>query len=207
MNIKSVLILVLVMAAGPHLLAQTPGGAAKPAAKPAPAAGAADGQIPKMKVAIIDVLAFRERVGELKAKYDKLQSEFGPKYQQLQSMETKLSAQEKTLSENKNLTPQQASKLNDEFEQGKKEYQRTLEDSQVQARKREQDETEAIYDKLSKFLDQYCAKQGITHVFDARRLQETGIVVYAAPAANITEEFIKEYNKAFPSPTAASAKP
>src|SRR5262245_25956218 len=131
MNIKSVLILVVVLAAGPRILAQTPGGA-KPAARPA--AGAADGEIPKMKVAIIDVLAFRERVGELKAKYDKLQSEFNPKYQQLQSMETKLSAQEKTLSENKNLTPQQASKLSDEFEQGKKDYQRTLEDSQVQAR-------------------------------------------------------------------------
>jgi outer membrane protein len=202
MNIKFVLILVIVLVAGPSVFAQ--GGGAKPAAKPS---AAADGEIPKLKVAIIDVLAFRERIAELKAKYDKLQGEFGPKYQQLQAMETKLGAQEKTLTENKGLTPQQASKLNDEFEQGKKDYQRTLEDSQVQARKREQEETEAIYEKLNKFLDQYCAKQGITHVFDARRLQETGIVVYAANSANITDEFIKEYNKAYPSPTAASAKP
>jgi Skp family chaperone for outer membrane proteins len=68
------------------------------------------------------------------------------------------------------------------------------------ARKREQEETEAIYDKLSKYLDQYCTKHGITHVFDARRLQETGLVVYAATGANITNDFIKEYNKAYPSP-------
>lgn len=206
MNIKFVLIIVIVLVAGPSVIAQT-SATSKPAAKPASSAGAADGEIPKMKVAIIDVLAFRERIGELKAKYDKLQTEFGTRYQQLQAMETKLGAQEKTLSENKSLTPQQATKLTEEFEQGKREYQRTLEDSQVQARKREQEETESIYDKLSKFLDQYCAKQGITHVFDARRLQETGIVVYAAPTANITDEFIKEYNKAYPTPTAASAKP
>ncbi|MFN8002850.1 MAG: hypothetical protein U0X75_17750 [Acidobacteriota bacterium] len=43
-----------------------------------------------------------------------------------------------------------------------------------------------------------CAKNGITHVFDARRLQETGMVVYAAATANITDDFIKEYNKANP---------
>ncbi|MBK7601309.1 MAG: OmpH family outer membrane protein [Acidobacteria bacterium] len=71
-----------------------------------------------------------------------------------------------------------------------------LEDSQVTARKREQEETEAIYDKLSKFLDQYCIKYGITSVFDARRLQETNLVVFAAEKANITDDFIKEYNKA-----------
>jgi Skp family chaperone for outer membrane proteins len=199
--------------AGVSGFAQTGAQGAKPpgtvtggqAARPAGAAPA--GPVPKMKVAIIDVLAFREQVVELKAKYDKLQGEFAPRYQQLESLQTKLSAQEKTLAENKSLTPQQAAKLNDEFEQGKKEYQRTLEDSQTLARKREQEETEAIYDKLSKFLDQYCTKNGITHVFDARRLQETNLVVYAAPTANITNDFVKEYNKAFPSQAAPTPKP
>ena len=62
-------------------------------------------------------------------------------------------------------------------------------------------ETEAIYEKLSKFLDQYCSKNGITTVFDARRLQETGVVVYAAPMANVTKDFVTEYNKANPAPS------
>jgi Skp family chaperone for outer membrane proteins len=211
MNIKFLLILILILVAGSGVFAQTPAppkpaaGAGKPAAKPAGETN--NGQIANMKVAIIDVLAFREKIGELKAKYEKLQTEFAPRYQQLDSMQTKLAAQEKTLSENKNLTPQQAAKLNEEYAQGKKEYQRTLEDAQQMARKREQAETEGTYDKLSKYLDQYCSKRGITHVFDARRLQETGIVVYAAQSANVTEDFIAEYNKAYPSPTAASAKP
>jgi len=168
-------------------------------------AQAAGENVPKMKIAIVDVLSFRERIGELKAKYDKLQTEFTPRYQELEAMQTKLTAQEKTLKENTTLTPQQAAKLSDEFESGKKEYQRKLEDSQTLARKREEEDTGPIYDKLSKFLDQYCTRNGITHVFDARRLQETGIVVFAAATANITDVFVDEYNKANPAPAASAA--
>lgn len=166
----------------------------------APAAAPAGGQVPRMKIGIIDILAFREQIGELKARYDKLNVEFGTIYQELESMQTKLAAQEKTLNENKTLTPAQASKLSGEFEAGKKEYQRRLEDTQALARRREQEETEAIYDKLSKYLDQYCLKHGITSVFDARRLQETGVVVYASYQSNITEDFVKEYNQLNPAP-------
>jgi Skp family chaperone for outer membrane proteins len=205
MRIKLLLTLFIALAAGSAAMAQTGGAGGGQGAKPA--AGAPGGQVPKMKVAIIDVLAFREQVTELKVKYDKLQAEFAPRYQQIESMQTKLAAQEKTLAENKSMTPQQAAKLNEDFTQGKREYERTLQDSQDLARKREQEETGAIYDKLSKFLDKYCVERGITHVFDARRLQETGLVVYASPTANITESFVKAYNQANPAPAAAAAKP
>src|SRR5262249_16742058 len=153
-------------------------------------AQAAGGTTTKVKIAIVDVLAFREEVLELKAKYDKLQTEFAPKYRDLESMQTSITNKQKVLQENKTLTQQQAQKLNDEVETPKKDYNRSLQDSQDLARKREQAETEAVYDKLSKFLDQYCAKNGITTVFDARRLQETGVIVYAAPMANITRDFV-----------------
>lgn len=157
-------------------------------------------QIPKMKIGIVDILAFRDQIGELKVKYDKLQTEFATLYQELESLQSTLANQEKMLNENKGLTPQQAAKLASDFENGKKEYQRKVEDTQVLARRRETEETEATYDKLSKFLDQYCTKNGITTVFDARRLQETGVVVFAAQNANITEDFIKAYNAANPTP-------
>lgn len=176
------------------------------------AGGGAQAQAPtggagKLKIGIVDVLSFRDGIGELKAKYDKLQAEFAPRDREIQAMQTKLASQEKVLKENTNLTQQQAAKLTDEFEAGKKEYTRTVEDFQVQVRKREDEETGPIKEKLGKFLEQYCTKHGITYVFDGRALQETGIVIYAAPATNITEDFVKEYNKAYPAPAgAASAK-
>src|SRR5262249_30185183 len=187
MKMKLLLTVAFLLLAAPGALAQAAGGA-----------GA------KTKVAIVDVLIFREEVLELKAKYEMLQAEFLPKANDLQSMQTSIATKQKVLQDNKTLTAQQAQKLNDEIEQLKKEYNRALQDSQDLAQKREQAETGAIYEKLSKFLDGYCAKYGITTVFDARRLQETGVVVYAAQRANITRDFIAEYNKVNPVQTAAN---
>lgn len=198
MKTKLLLTLTLLLVAATSALAQTGAGAAAP--KPAATAAAPT----KTKIAIIDVLAFRESVGELKAKYEKLQTEFAPRYREVEAMQNSIATKEKVLGENKNLTPQQAAKLNEEIAQLKKDYERYVQDSQDMAQKRERAETEAIYDKLSKFLEQYCAKHGITQVFDARRLQETNLIVYAAPAANITADFIKEYNKANPGQAASN---
>jgi Skp family chaperone for outer membrane proteins len=158
----------------------------------------------KTKVAIIDTAVFRDEVLELKAKYEKLSTEFAPKARDLESMATSIANKQKVAQENKTLTPQQAQKLNDEIEQLKRDYNRSLQDSQDLASKREKAETEDIYEKISKFFADYCAKKGITHVFDARRLQDTGVAIYAAPTSNITRDFIGEYNKANPVQTAAN---
>jgi outer membrane protein len=207
MKIKLLLTIAVLLIAGSSVLAQTGSAGSGQAAKPS--GGEAGGPVPKMKIAIVDQRIFQEKVGELKVKYDKLATELQGRRQQLQAMQTKLEAQSKTLQESKNLTPQQTQKLTEDIEDQKKLYNRTLEDSEGFARKREQEETDAIYEKLSKFLNEYCVKHGITTVFNLSRLQETGLAVYAAEAANITEDFIKEYNKANPStaPAASTAKP
>jgi Skp family chaperone for outer membrane proteins len=180
MKMKFLLTLAFLLIAAPGAFAQSTGGATKP------------------KVAIIDSLVFRDEVLELKARYEKLTGEFAAKARDLESMQDSIANKQKVAQDNKTLTPQQAQKLDDEIEQLKKDYNRSLQDSQDLASKREKAETEAIYEKLSKFLEQYCGKHGITTVFDARRLQDTGVVVYAAPTSNITKDFIGEYNKANP---------
>lgn len=191
MKTKLLLLFTLVLAATSAVMGQT-GGATQSA---------------KTKIAVIDVMAFRDGIGELKVKYDKLQTEFGPRYRELESMQNTLAAKEKVLNENQNLTQQQGLKLQQELEEGKRAYQRLVEDSQAAAAKREEEETGPIKEKLGKFLEQYCQKMGIAFVFDGRQLQETGVVIFADGKANITEDFIKEYNKAYPAPAgAASAK-
>jgi len=201
MKIKLLFALILAMVVGTVAFAQTgqQGGQGAPQ-------GSAAGQVPKMRVAIVDTMAFPEKIAELKIKYQKLENEFTPKYQQVEAMQQKLAAQEKTLQENRNLTPQQSAKLSEEFEVGKRELQRLVEDSRALADKRRLEETEAIYNKLLDHLNKYCAKYGITAVFDARRLQESGIIVHVAATANITDDFVNEYNKANPAPSAAPSK-
>src|SRR5215471_18067295 len=145
-------------------------------AVPGAFAQGADG-VAKMKVAMIDSAVFRDEVLELKAKYEKLQAEFLPKSRDLESMQNSIANKQKVAQENKTLTAQQAQKLGDEIEQLKKEYNRSLQDSQDLADKRAQTETDDIYDKIRKALEQYCAKHGITHLFDARRLQDSSVAV------------------------------
>src|SRR5215813_6389417 len=173
MKMKLLLTLAFLLLAAPGAFAQAAGGGAT-----------------KLKVAIIDSLVFRDEVLELKAKYEKLQAEFAPKARDLEAMQNSIANKQKVAQENKTLTPQQAQRLSDEIEQLKKEYNRSLQDSEDLAGKREKAETEDVYDKLMKLLEQYCAKKGITKVFDARRLQDTGVVVYAAQESNITKDFI-----------------
>ncbi len=198
---KTKLLLTLALAL---LLTVVAGGNAQALAQ-APTGAAAGGQVPKTKIAIVDVMAFRDSVAELKVKYDKLQTEFAPRYRELEAMQSKLASQEKVLNENQNLTQQQAAKLSQEFKEGKTAYDRMVQDAQDTAGKREEAETGPIKEKLSKYLEQYCTKHGISYVFDGRALQESGVIIFAAPAANITDDFIKEYNKAYPA-QAASVK-
>jgi Skp family chaperone for outer membrane proteins len=171
MKMKLILTLAFLILAAPGVFAQAAGGGAT-----------------KTKVAIIDSMVFREEVLELKAKYDKLQSEFAAKGRDLESMQNSIATKQKVAQENKTLTLQQAQKLNDEDLYGK----------------REKAETDDVYEKIGKSLEQYCGKNGISTLFDARRLQDTGVVVYAVPTSNITKDFISEYNKANPVQTAAN---
>jgi outer membrane protein len=158
----------------------------------------------KTKIGIIEIAAFRSEIGELKVKYEKLQNEFAPLQRELEGMASSIEAKQKALQEGKNLTPQQAAKLQDDIQSLQKEAQRKQEDGQATAGKREQEETGATYEKISKFLEQYCAQKGITQVLEAGKLRETGLVIFAVPTAFITDDFVKEYNKANPvSPTAA----
>jgi len=177
---------------------QTPSTPAAQSAQPATG-------VLKTKVALLSYLALREEIQELKQRYQKLQAEFAPRATELDSMQNSIESKEKVLSENKNLTPQQAQKLAGEIEGLKRDYKRKAEDSQEAAKRRENEETMPVLEKISAFLEKYCQKHNITHVFDVGRLQETGSELYAAPAANITVDFVKEYNKANPLGAAPTA--
>src|SRR5215468_188005 len=114
MKMKLLLTLAFLLITAPGAFAQAAGGAGT-----------------KVKVAIVDVLIFRDEVLELKAKYEKLQTEFAPKARDLESMQTSIANKQKVLQDNKTLTPQQAQKLNEEVELLKKDYNRALEDSRT----------------------------------------------------------------------------
>jgi Skp family chaperone for outer membrane proteins len=176
--------------------AQTPApkpGQAAPATTAAPA-----GDIPKPKIALVTVEAFREGITELRALYVTLEAEFTPRRTELESMKSAVDEKTNVLQTNKALTPQQSRKLQDDIEALRKEGTRKLEDYQNDVAKREDAVTGETYKKVNDFLLKYVAEKGITQVWNTGKIFESGVVLYIDPKADITEDFIKEYNKANP---------
>lgn len=183
-------------------LAQTPAprpGQAAPAATAAPA-----GDIPKPKVAIVTVEAFREGINELRALYVKLEAEFAPRRTELESMKTSVDEKTNVLQTNKTLTVQQSRKLQDDIEGLRKEGTRKLEDYQNDVAKREDAVTGDTYKKVNDFLLKYVADKSITIVWNTGKIFESGVILYIDPKADITDDFVKEYNRANPGPAGAA---
>ncbi len=206
MNTRPLLISALLLLAASPGMAQTPTPPAGQSTAPATGAQTAV-EVPKMKIGVINIAAFREYIGEMRQRYEKLQAEFGPISNELNAMQSKIAAQQQVLQEKgPSMTPVQARKLSDDIEELKRQFQRKSEDAQAQARKREEEETGPIFDKINQFMILYAQKHGLTMVLEASGIGQA--LIYAAPEANITEDFINEYNKAYPVPaTAASSAP
>lgn len=198
-------IALFMLAAGSLIAAgQTP--TPKPTSTPPATAQNQAVSVPLAKIAVVSVADFSEGITELKQKYEKLNREFAPQSQELQSMQNKLSALQSQLEKAPTLTQQQVRKLQDDAESLKKEIDRKTEDAKEALEKRQEQELGPVYEKVNAALAKFAEKHGITVIFEIGRALETGAFVYVDPRANITEAFVQEYNRANPV-AAASTSP
>ena len=63
-----------------------------------------------------------------------------------------------------------------------------------------------VMDKINKFFDQYCQQRNIVMALERQVAESSNLLVWMAPVAEITEDFMNEYNKANPSSTSAAPK-
>jgi len=188
-------------------LAQTPTPPARQAAATS-APAAAGGTGAEGKIALIITAAFRDGILELKAKLDALNVEFEPKNKEMQGLKDeieKLKSQIQTQGQTVSVAVR-----NQWMEKGaelEKTIKRKEEDYQQLAQKRFEEVAGPIQDKIAKFLEQYAQQRGIAVVLEAGAAQQNGLLLFASQATNITDDFIKEYNKANPAPAAAPKKP
>jgi outer membrane protein len=197
-------------------IAQTPQPRSRPAtqvkspSETAPSGGTgAEG-----KVAYLNTALFRTGINELKAKLDALNSEFDPKQKEIRTLEDELkNLKSRIQTQSSTVSPQARSQLIEAATEKEKQYKRKGEDYQQLFQKRFAEVSQPISEKILKFLGGYCEQRGIVMVMDAGVAYQGGVLVWAVPAGDITDDFMKEYNKAnpfaggSPSPTASSRKP
>jgi outer membrane protein len=61
--------------------------------------------------------------------------------------------------------------------------------------------------KLFQFLQTYSQQRGIVLIINLAGAAQSGTIAYWNPGADITQDFVTEYNKANPVPGAAAAPP
>ncbi|MBI4855028.1 MAG: OmpH family outer membrane protein [Acidobacteria bacterium] len=150
------------------------------------------GAIPTGKVAIIDSRAFGDGIGEMKKQLDKLEVDFQPRFKELEGLQQQLVALDDDIKKEKDLRLQQQKA--DKLQTTKRDFERKREDFQQDYQKRSEVALGPIRDKVLKFLESYAASRDIVVVFDLAPAAQSGLV-FLNPGTNITEDFIKEYNK------------
>jgi outer membrane protein len=189
------------------VFAQTPTPPSRPATTTsAPAATApAGGTGAEGKLAYINSAAFSTNINELKVKLDSLNAEFDPKKKEVQTLEDELNnLKNKINTQGPTVSVQVRNQWMEDAADKEKNLNRKKEDYNALGQKRLAEVTQPIYDKVAKFLESYCQQRGIVMVLEGGAAQQAGILLFAAQATDITDDFIKEYNKANPAPAGAA---
>jgi outer membrane protein len=200
MSKRLISIVIIIMAAAGAAFAQ--GAAVQSTAQANKPATGGIAPMSSGKMAIIDSRAFAEGIGEMKKQLDKLETEFQPRTKDLQGLQDQLVKLDEELKvAGNNMKPDVYQQKVDQMAGMKKEFERKREDYQTDLQKRSELVLGPIQDKLHKFMENYAAQREIIMIFDLAPAAQAGLV-FLNPGTNITEDFIKEYNKQNPVPGA-----
>jgi len=159
------------------------------------------------KIAIINTAAFRVGIGEFKAKLEALNKEFEQQKNELENLQ-------KQIDELKNKVQTQSPAVQPSVRDGwmqqgaqlEKTLKRKSEDYQTLFQKRGQEMVEPVLDSINKFFGQYCQQRNIIMVLEREVAEQSNLLVWWTPGAEITEDFMNEYNRSHASSSPAAPK-
>ncbi len=164
------------------------------------------GVVPDGKLVVLDTSVFPEKILELRQKYEQVQTQFKTRSDKLQSDQTRFKQLEDDLRTKSSALPQdKVTQMQLEYEDLKKRITRDLEDARTEYAKAEDLATKPVREKLFQFIQTYATQRGITLILSLPGLAQNGTLAYFNQQNDITEDFIKEYNKANPVPVATPA--
>jgi outer membrane protein len=177
----------------------------------APTQGRAGAVAPKGKIAFVNTGVFQDQIGEFKSRVEALNRQFEPRVRELQSKGERVAALENTIkTQGGVLAPAKLAETNEQLEREKREYQRKQEDLEADGNRAKDQLLGPIREKLTKFVEAYTEKRGITLLIDLANAIQSNTLVWYDPRADVTQDFVNEYNKANPvsaTPAAAPQKP
>jgi Skp family chaperone for outer membrane proteins len=154
---------------------------------------------PKGKVAFINTAAFQDQIGEFKAKIDTLNRQFEARVKEVQTKADRIGALETTIkTQSQVLGAAKVAEMTEQLEREKRDYQRKAEDLEADGNRARDLMLGPIREKLSKFVEGYTQRRGITMLWDLGNALQSNILLWYDTRADVTADFIREYNKANP---------
>jgi Skp family chaperone for outer membrane proteins len=149
------------------------------------------------RIAIINTGAFRVGIDELRVQLEALNKEFEKQTSELEGLQKQIEdLKNKVQTQSQAVQP---SVRNGWIEQGtelEKALKRKSEDYQALFQKRLQVVVGPVWGKINQYLGQYSQQHNIILVLEREVAESSNLLVWMAPVSEITEDFIKEFNKA-----------
>jgi len=170
--------------------------------------GAAGGNVPDGKIAVINTQVFPEQIGELKQKYQQVDGQFKDRYEKLKNLDNQLKQMETDIrTKGPSWPAEKQQQAQEEYDRLKKQGGREFEDLKSEYDRTVDTATKPVRDKLYQFVEKYAGQHGIVLVLNLAGAAQTGSLAYWHPGSDITDDFVAEYNKANPVPNAAAPAP
>jgi len=165
--------------------------------------------VPLGRIVVINASAFyspEEGIQQLVQQMKRVDDMFKDRRAELEALAQRVdSLQREIETQGPNLTPQARADKQEALEQLQRELQRKREDGDRDYQRAMRDATGPVQERIRAFFESYAKSRGIMIVLEAANLAQTGGLAYVDPQADITRDFISEYNKA--NPVAASSTP
>lgn len=174
----------------------------------APTQGAPSAGPVKGKIGVINTGALQERIFEFRQKLEALNRQFEPRVKELQGMGDRINALETTIKTQANvLGAAKIAELTEQLETMKRDYQRKREDLEADGNRARGIALGPINEKLNKFANDYTSKRGIALLIDLGNAVQASALTWYDNRIDVTEDFIREYNKANPLPAGTTPAP
>jgi Skp family chaperone for outer membrane proteins len=141
---------------------------------------------------------------DYKAKIDELNRSFEPRIKEVQTLNERAVALENTIKTQSNaLSATKVAEMTEQLESMKRDATRKTEDLQADGDRARNQQMGPLKEKLQKFLQDFTTRHGITLLIDLSNAIESNTVLWFDQRADVTQQFITEYNQALTQPAAA----
>ncbi|MFQ5694561.1 MAG: OmpH family outer membrane protein, partial [Terriglobia bacterium] len=150
---------------------------------------------PNGAIGIINLQLAMARVQEGQKASEELQERFGPRRAELQKLQEEIQQLENQVrTQGRTLSEEALGQLQRQIDQKRRQGARTQEDLQLEIEQTQSDYVKAISEKLQRIITRLARERNLSVVIAF----QSGLVVYAHPTVNITEDIIRLYDQTYP---------